>query len=161
MKPYTDKELPRLDTYIRNHGSAQGFVRDKPRKKPDNEESRHQKAFVKWWRMNARSLNQDPRALMSIPNGGVRDKVTASILKDEGAVRGAPDLFLAIPQYRGVVRKDEVWDHGMFIEMKAAHGVTSIDQVAVHGMMKKNGYLVVICHSFEEAKAAVTEYLGE
>ena len=151
MKPYTDKELARLDTHIKEHGSAQGFVRDKGRKKPSNEESQMQKAVVKWWRMNAQKFAENPRALIAIPNGGLRDVITAARMKEEGAIRGAPDLFLFVANNHY---------HGLGIEMKTAVGVVSKDQVAVHRMLAANNYKVIVCHSYESAKDAITSYLG-
>ncbi len=64
------------------------------------------------------------KLLFSIPNGGLRDKITASRLKAAGVRAGVPDIFWP------VAINDE-WGHfyhGLFIEMKTATNKTTEPQ---------------------------------
>jgi hypothetical protein len=113
---------------------------------PRNLESSLQIACVKWFRM------QHPRLLLfSIPNGGKRSVVTASILKAEGCLAGIPDIFLAYPHPNY---------HGLFIEMKAGKGKLSDNQKAVIPQLEAAGYKVAVCNSFEQFEQEVKGYLG-
>lgn len=89
--------------------------------------------------------------LVAIPNGGKRHIKTAMAMKQEGASKGFPDLFLPVPtsQY-----------HGLFIEMKRQKGGrVSPDQKKWLDYLQGAGYLAVVCKGFEEAKGVITDYL--
>lgn len=104
-----------------------------------------QVAVVQWFRLAYPKL-----ILFSIPNGGVRNIVTAVKLKSEGVLAGVADLFLMSPNMN---------HHGMFIEMKAAKGKLSEQQKYFLEQAKAKGYAACVCYSFEEAQAAITNYL--
>lgn len=126
-----------------------------------NEESRLQKECVKWFRL------QHPKLILfSVPNGarlGGETKtlksgkrlpvavIRAKNLKDEGALRGVPDLVLAHPS---------LGYHGLFIEMKTDVGRPSPEQVDLLKRLRDEGYRAEICRSFDEFKSLVNEYLG-
>lgn len=100
--------------------------------------------------------------MFAIPNGGLRDKITASNLKREGVKPGVPDVLL--PVARGG------W-HGLFIEMKrrttgkgAARkqkGSASAEQVQWAERLRSRGYGVLVTVGFEEAKSAIRAYLTQ
>ena len=152
MAHFTDKDLAELDAHIKKHGTIEGFKRAPRRAAPSNEESLSQKAVVRWWRMAANGMGRDPMALMSIPNGGLRTIRTAARMRDEGAVPGAPDLFLFIPNHHTLMC-------GLAIEMKTTKGVVSDAQKQVHDMLRRNRYAVEICRSSGEAIVAILKYL--
>ena len=78
--------------------------------------------------------------------GGWRSVVTAARLKAEGVSRGVPDLF--IPELK------------LFIEMKRIKGgVISQDQKDWKNYLETNGYKVLICNGFENAKKEVEGWL--
>ena len=108
-------------------------------------EHREQCAFIRWVRYAHPGL-----LVAAIPNGGNRDAITGKKLKDEGVMAGFPDILVA--------RQGKAYPM-LFIEMKSAKGKLSESQKEVKGRLESEGYLVVVCHSWEEAKKAVEDYL--
>jgi len=101
------------------------------------------------------------RLMHAIPNGGLRDKITAGRLKAEGVKRGIPDIFLPWPV--------NGW-HGLYIEMKRPttrtdgkarrrHGLTSEEQDTIRADLMWAGYGVATAYSYEEAKEIIVAYL--
>lgn len=91
--------------------------------------------------------------LFAIPNGGERNIIVAKRMKDEGVRSGVPDLFLAVSNGDS---------HGLFIEMKKEKGgVTSASQKEMIGILKEQGFVVVVCRGWAEAKATIENYLKE
>ena len=88
--------------------------------------------------------------MFAIPNGGQRNIVTATKLKAEGVKSGVPDIFLAFPS---------IGCHGLFIEMKSPKGKVSDNQRCWMAALSANEYLTACCHSFDEAKEIICEYL--
>lgn len=147
MVRFTDQDLHRI---AEANGTPLGFPPPKRRKKRSNEESRSQQALIRWWDAICRSHGLWPQHLFSIPNGGWRDPVGASILRREGLRPGICDLFLAHP--RGSYC-------GLFIEMKAEGGTPSDEQEQFIKLMRAEGYLVDVCYSYDEAANLITGYL--
>jgi hypothetical protein len=114
-------------------------------------EHEHQVALVAWARI-AQLSRPELGLLFAIPNGGGRDKRTAGRLKAEGVRAGVPDLCLAVA--RGA------W-HGLFVEMKSATGTLSAEQLWWAEQLAGQGYAVITCRGFDEAKAAIERYLDE
>lgn len=112
-----------------------------------HQESRLQKDCVKWFRYQYPQFN---KLFFSIPNGGKRDVITASIMKAEGTVSGVTDLMLAVP------RKNH---HGMFIEMKFGKGKLTDDQELFKSAVEKYNYKHVTCYSFDEFEREINFYL--
>ena len=91
------------------------------------------------------------RLLFHIPNGGLRNKVTAARMKMLGVKAGVPDLFL--PVARGK------WN-GLFIEMKRRKGgKLSTLQVDWMEALGRQGYKTVVCLGADAAIAAIEDYL--
>lgn len=110
-----------------------------------------QVTLMKWWALAHQRFGIPEQLLFAIPNGGVRNIVTASRLKAEGVRAGIPDLFLAVPSH-GM--------HGLFVEVKRVRGghVSDAQSVAIHEL-KSQGYDAVVCYGWEEAKAVIYGYL--
>lgn len=89
--------------------------------------------------------------MFAIPNGGKRDKITASKLKAEGVKPGVPDIMLPVPN-SGY--------SGLFIEMKKPKGVVSAVQEPFHGVLRALGYRVRVCYGWAEAKDAIIRYMS-
>jgi hypothetical protein len=76
-------------------------------------------------------------------------------MKRQGLRNGIPDLFLAVARAKGGM----VY-HGLYLEMKTPKGRPSSDQLEMHALLAKEGYMVVVAKSFDEAVNAIVDYLG-
>ena len=86
----------------------------------------------------------------AIPNGGSRDKITASNLKAEGVKAGIPDVFIPIPNGKY---------HGMYIEFKVKTNKPSEEQRIIMLMLDAQGYKVICCNDLDTAKAEFESYM--
>jgi len=112
-------------------------------------ESKLQQECVRWFRYQ---FPHYKKLLFSVPNGGQRNIVTASILKAEGALAGVSDLILLIP--RGEY-------HGLCIEMKSGKNDLTESQEEFKQAVQKHGYRHVTCRTFDEFEREINSYLGE
>lgn len=87
----------------------------------------------------------------AVPNGGLRAKTTAAMLKSEGATAGVADLCLDLPS------RDF---HGLRIEMKAGTTQSPAQKVFQRAMIAA-GYRYVVCHSYEEFCHTVDHYIEQ
>lgn len=94
-----------------------------------------QREFVQWVRQ------MTPFLIYAIPNGEKRSRTDGLRLKVEGVLAGMPDLH--IPELR------------LWIEMKAADGVVSPVQKAIHEKLRKFD-VVAVCYSTQQAIDVVT-----
>jgi hypothetical protein len=108
-----------------------------------------QVALIKWFRA---TYKQYEKLLFSIPNGGLRDPITAIRMKEEGLLAGVPDLMLAIPKNN---------THGLFIEMKGKSGRLSQKQTEMINRLNEQHYKCIVVKSYDEAKQAITNYITE
>ena len=113
-------------------------------------ELQEQIAVCNWWFTASKTYKLPVFALFAIPNGGGRGVIESANFKRSGVRPGIPDLFLAVP-------KDTRC--GLFIEMKAAKGRESAEQVVVRRFLFKS-YDSVVCWSAAEAITAIEDYLG-
>lgn len=112
-----------------------------------HEESDIQIACVRWFRYQHQELKD---LLFSIPNGGARNAVTASILKAEGVVAGVSDLILLVPRH----------DHPcLCIEMKTPKGRQSPAQKEWQQQVESIGGKYIICRSVTDFMDEVENYL--
>ncbi len=109
-------------------------------------EHQEQAALIKWCEYKGYPFN----LIFAIPNGGHRHKAVAAKLKAEGVKSGVPDLFLPVAAWR---------KHGMYIEMKSKKGKVTRNQRIWIDKLRKEGYQVVVCYSFDEARIDIEEYL--
>lgn len=120
----------------------------KKKRKRNNLEMQTQAAFFSW-------LSYYPRlrvSTFSIPNGGGRSLIEAVNLKRTGVLSGIPDVFMAIPNKTSC---------GAFIEFKASGNKVTKQQATMMEILQKNGYSCFVCCSLNEAREAVTKYLGD
>lgn len=103
------------------------------------------------WALRCRGKWPELELLFHIPNGGSRNRAEAANLKRQGVKAGVPDLFL--PAARGKY-------HGLFIEMKHGKNKPTEAQRQWIAALNKQGYAAVVCYGFEDARAAVEEYLS-
>jgi len=110
-----------------------------------NIESKIQQACVKWFRLQYPNL-----LLIAIPNGGNRNHITGAILKAEGVMAGAPDLFLFYPSggYSGLA-----------IEMKTPKGKQTASQKEWQRLSEEFGYKYIVVRSFDQFRTEIIEYI--
>ncbi len=152
----------RLWDILAKQGKATGERPPEPkvRKKRSREESILQCSLIRWWSLQCRVFGVPEILLASCPNGGGRSgPIVGSILKAEGLRAGFPDLMLLVPRFRGTVWKDEVWEHGLFLELKRREGIVSPEQEVFHELLRKQGYKVVVCRTLVDAINQITNYL--
>ena len=117
-------------------------------RKPKDEEHRIQCACVRWFRLQYPQLNG---RLFAVPNGGRRDATTAAKLKAEGVIAGVQDLILLKSNH----------DYGaLLIEMKTLKGRQRDSQKQWQNLVcADEEYKYVVCHSFDDFKREVDDYL--
>lgn len=116
------------------------------------EEHVEQVRLMQWWHLQCNAFGVLEELLFAIPNGGLRNAITAARLKDEGVRAGVPDLFLAYPgKYGG---------RGLFIEMKKQNGgrLSNMQSSMLYNLASV-GFHVAVCHGWIEAKYAIEAYL--
>lgn len=111
-----------------------------------NNEHQHQVAFINYCNLKGHPYN----LVYAIANGGQRHPGVARKLKAEGVKPGIPDIHLP------VARKGY---HGLYIEMKWGKNGLTEKQKSMHELLSKEGNLVLTCYGFDEAKAAIDDYL--
>lgn len=111
-------------------------------------ESDLQIACVNWFRLQY----PWPRYLITaVPNGGLRDRVTAKILRAEGVWSGIPDLYIPMPR-KGYT--------ALYIEMKNGKaGRVSDSQRETMAFLEREGAKCVVCRDFDSFVDLVNYYL--
>lgn len=133
-------------------GLAEGpRPKEKTRKPRSQEESRAQRAVIVWWNNHHADFGLPACLLHSVPNGGFRSVVTASIMKAEGQRRGVFDIKLNVARSRF---------HGLWVEMKAEKGILSGEQNEFMDAVEKQGYCVSVCRSATQAIEKIIHYLA-
>lgn len=112
-------------------------------------EAGQQEALFDWMRIRSGRLPELDLAF-HIPNGGKRNASEAAHLKRQGVKAGVPDIFL--PVARG-------GSHGLFIEMKYGKNKTTQNQKEWLRALEEQGYQTEVCYGWEQAAAALEEYL--
>lgn len=104
------------------------------------------------WAMWQQERRPELELLHHIPNGGKRDKRTATALKRQGVKAGVPDINL--PVARGGY-------HGLYIELKVGKNKTTEKQNTWIAKLRQQGYHVSVCYGWEEARETIENYLDE
>lgn len=142
----------------------------------------HQTALFCWAAAVSNSGIIPELSLMyAVPNGGSRgaDRFeaakTGAMLKAEGVRKGVPDLFLPVPVDATSVRCTVLGDviahdarcvvenrsiAGLYVEMKIEGGVVSEAQAEMIAKLKRQGYAVGVCYSWQEAASLIRTYFG-
>lgn len=108
-------------------------------------EDGEQKQLIQW----AKTIPEG-QFLFHIANENVAGKKWGIRNKQLGVRSGVPDLCLPIPA-GGY--------HSLWIEMKTKSGTTSEQQDRWLSALNAFGHKAVVCHGWEEARDAITEYL--
>lgn len=155
-----------------------------------NSEHGHQRALFAWLNMAERygfalawedaTYSSDPASLSTscavvelkwthaIPNGGLREKRTAAMLKAEGVKRGIPDVFVPVPMW-GLVDAHPnrcILYAGLYVEMKRPKseqqgraGTTSSVQDEAIAWLRHSGYAVSVCFDWQAAAREIQSYI--
>lgn len=110
-------------------------------------ESIIQQNCVTWFRLQYPQL---AIMLFAVPNGGLRRRIEAAIMKAEGMTAGVSDLILLVPS-KGY--------HSLCIEMKTEKGRQTERQKQWQRQAERYGNKYVICRSFDEFREEITAYL--
>jgi hypothetical protein len=113
-------------------------------------EHQHQVSLFQWAELSKRKY-PELKYMFAVPNGGLRDPVTAVKLRQEGVKAGVPDIMLPVAR-QGY--------HGLFIEMKNEKGRLSKAQERYLPFLNQNGYLAIVCYGWNEAKDTIEMYLA-
>ena len=119
-------------------------------------EHSHQMAFFAWCQQQSATYPKLKFAF-AIPNGGARDKRTASNLKAEGVKKGVPDVFIPITAHGC---------HGLWIEFKRpgtetqSEGRLSTEQKEFREFALLENYGHFIAYSYSQAVDCVVRYLS-
>ena len=108
-------------------------------------EHQEQQAIFDWaeWQQN----NTPELALLhAIPNGQYRKGQRP----EPGLKSGVPDMFLPVCR--------DGWA-GLYIELKVGKNKPSDNQSWWIEQLRQQGYHVVVCYGFEEAKPVIEQYL--
>ena len=109
-------------------------------------ESDLQIACVRWFR-----YSYPDHCLFAIPNGGLRNRITAKFLKMEGVMSGVADLFL---MYNNGIYS------GLFIEMKTAKGIHQPSQKTFQRLATDQKFKYTVCRSFDDFKIEIESYIN-
>ncbi|MDR0325019.1 MAG: VRR-NUC domain-containing protein [Oscillospiraceae bacterium] len=113
-------------------------------------EAGEQVALFQWARMMEKQ-HPELTLLHHIPNGGSRKSaIEGAHLKAQGVRAGVPDICL--PVARGGY-------HGLYIELKATGGRVQDTQRVWIDALAAQGYKAIVAFGFEQARAAIEQYL--
>ena len=114
-----------------------------------DDESGHQEALFSWAAYQQGRM-PELEYLHHVPNGGKRDKATATALKRQGVKAGVPDVVL--PAVRAGY-------HGLYIELKAGKNTTTDNQKRWLEYLRQQGYYTAVCYSWQLAAELIERYL--
>ena len=112
-----------------------------------DDESGHQEALFSWAAYQQGRM-PELEYLHHVPNGGKRDKATATALKRQGVKAGVPDVVL--PAVRAGY-------HGLYIELKAGKNTTTDNQKRWLEYLRQQGYYTAVCYSWQLAAGSRTD----
>lgn len=122
-------------------------------------EAAHQSAFMCWCQQSLKTIDPRLNFAFHVPNGGLRDKITASRMKSQGVKPGVPDVFIPIPNYL-------TGKHGLWIEFKrpshqsAIDGGMSKEQIIWRDYLISQNYDYFLSHGYLPAIDYTLNYLG-
>lgn len=114
-----------------------------------DDESGHQEALFSWAAYQQGRM-PELEYLHHVPNGGKRDKATATALKRQGVKAGVPDIVL--PAVRAGY-------HGLYIELKAGKNTTTDNQKRWLEYLRQQGYYTAVCYGWQPAAELIERYL--
>lgn len=113
------------------------------------DEGGHQEAIFAWCDYN-KGKYPELALLYHVPNGGKRDKTTATALKRQGVKAGVPDLALPVAR---------AGFHGLYIELKTPGGRLEQSQINFLQAVEQQGYLALVCVGWRATAQVLSVYL--
>lgn len=163
--PYDDFQLKAISDGLEAGLGIADIVVPPPKKKTagksqKRDEWKIQADVNKWWLASCDGFGLDPCLYYSVPNGFISQGkeewqkkgslIKAWMLKLAGLKSGIPDNVLAVMRFGF---------GALYIEFKTPDGVVSAEQDHVHRMLIRQGYLVNVCRSTEDAIKVITKYI--
>ncbi len=146
----------RLHSAIDNFHSLaySGESVDIPAKRAKPRQLEHIEAvgLMKWWSINHSRLGLPETALFHVANGGARDEITGSRLKQEGVRPGVYDYMMPVAKYQY---------HGLFVELKAQNGRISNEQIDFGTFLVSQRYCGVVAVGWQNAAKEILKYMGQ
>lgn len=126
-----------------------------PRKRSlEPTEHQIQAAFIEWVKLHEK-IEPGLKLSFAVPNGGKRNVITATLIKNEGVKRGVPDWLCPV---NVLCTADGSRYYGLAIEFKARLGKISPEQNEYCNLLIEEGWYVRICRSTQEAIDVVKFY---
>lgn len=148
---YSEDEFQALRARLATENKPKpASVKPKPTQKRGQPEHEIQVAFFNWVEYH-QSRIPNLSLIHAIPNGGHRHGAVAAKMKAEGARKGVLDVQWPVAR-GGFV--------GLDIEFKAPGANPSAEQRDRIDQLQKEGWLCVICWSWEAAARVVLGYAG-
>lgn len=143
---------PSVDPKSHSHNEVSVITPDHIARNPSEEAQ--QTAYFCWisWQVEH---TPDLKWAFAIPNGGLRDKITAGKLKAQGVKAGVPDVFIPVPKMFNGVRYAGLW-----LELKKVNGVVSDAQRDWQAYLSNAGYAHRICVGYVAMRDATKLYMG-
>lgn len=133
----------------------------RPKRKNRHIESQHGRALISWRDRAKKTTRPEVEWLHHVPNGVVMgSEKLAGMLKAEGLTKGVLDYLLPVSHLF-----DGDLHAGLYLELKAPglenhkNGGLSDDQVKFAKFVHAQGYVVVLCYHWHQAKDAIEAYL--
>ena len=114
-----------------------------------DDEGGHQEALFSWAAYQTGRM-PELEYMHHVPNGGRRDKTTATALKRQGVKAGVPDIVLPVAR---------AGYHGLYIELKAGKNTTTSDQKRWLEFLRRQGYYTAVCYGWQVAAELIERYL--
>ena len=108
-----------------------------------NLEASIQRHLVTWCKQHENPIYH---TVFHVPNGELRDKVTAIRLKKQGVVAGIPDLCIPLPG-----------GQTLWLELKTKKGRLSKVQKKLIDRWAERGHIVRVAYGYDEAVAILEE----
>ena len=135
--------------------------RTKPAGAYVGKEDAFQRTAIARLRQIGKEQGIDSRAIMHIPNGGLRNKKVAANLKRQGTVAGYPDIMVFEPENIKATAKRNAFGSrlsGLAIELKVWPNKPTDEQLAIHELLSLAGWRVVVCYSIDQVEKEALRY---
>jgi hypothetical protein len=115
-----------------------------------------QQEIIIWFNNNYCLVHHNPRCMiLSIPNGGSRDRREGKTLKNTGLLPGASDLIVLLPPKK----TQEIHGKTIYVEVKTPEGYQSKAQKDFQMRVESLSQVYALVRSLEQFKELITTFL--